>query len=341
MTIKIGLIGCGSIARQHYVGFESVNDRVQLTALADVDVENRAWFADRVPGAEQFDDFHDMWPDVDAVDICLPHHLHHDAIMSAIRAGKHWICEKPLCMTLEEAADIDAAMNKTDLIGMSAHNQVFLPTLCEARRLLDAGLLGRVYSILTQDCFLVGLPAAGSIPGTQPPKSIHPDSWRAKKQFMGGGELIDTGYHPSYMLLFLAQAKPQTVAAVAGRYRIDALEGEDTANVLVKFDNGVTGQIRTSWAMELPAGHYNFHVIGEHGQIYGNETTLFHRPNRFDEPARWTFPEVHTYQAEIVHFVECLETGSPPIQSYKDGIRVLELIKKAYAWIDDSNAGVT
>ena len=90
------------------------------------------------------------------------------------------------------------------LVGMSAHNQVFAPAVAEAKKLLLDGLLGRVYTIISQDCFILGGPPLGSIPGTVVPSPIQPGSWRASRATMGGGELIDTGYHPSYRLLFLA-----------------------------------------------------------------------------------------------------------------------------------------
>lgn len=342
MSLKLGLIGCGGIAHQHHVGFESVADRAPLTAVADIDKANRAWFAERVPGLAEFDDFNDMIANanIDAVDICLPHHLHFPAIMAAIKAGKDWICEKPLCLNLDEARQIDQAMTKTNLIGMSAHNQVFLPTLCEAKRLIDAGQIGKPYMIISQDCFILGLHNPGDLPGTKPASPISPDTWRAKKELMGGGELIDTGYHPTYRLLFLADGQPETVAAVTARYRAEDLEGEDSATVLLKMSDGVTGLIRTSWAIELPAGHNLFHIIGQHGELFGDETTLTFKPSRFSQPAQVTFEPRHTFQAEIEHFVDCLQTRTPPVQSYRDGIAVLELITNAYNFVRENNAGV-
>lgn len=147
---------------------------------------------------------------------------------------------------------------------------------------------------------------------------------------MGGGELIDTGYHPSYRLLFLAGAEPVTVAAALGRYRHEQLEGEDTATVLTQFADGVTGLVRTSWAMELPHGHHQIHVTGERGQLFGTGGDLYFRPSRAKEPCHYALPQVDTFAAEVNHFVECIEQKKTPIQSYKDGIAVLRMIRRAY-----------
>ena len=75
--------------------------------------------------------------DIDAVDICLPHHLHKDAIVAAARAGKHILCEKPLCLTPEEAAEVDAAVAEAGVTLMCAHNQLFLPAVAKAKELID------------------------------------------------------------------------------------------------------------------------------------------------------------------------------------------------------------
>ena len=338
MALRFGLIGCGSIARAHWSGFEASKDRAELVALADVSAPNRAWFKQHVPHAAEYDDFNRMMEQekLDAVDICLPHHLHHPCVMTAISKGLHWICEKPLCMTLDEAADIDRAMAGTKLIGMSAHNQAFFPALLEARRLIAAGRLGEVYTIISEDCFIMGLPVPGALPDAEPWCPVAPGTWRADIEKMGGGELIDTGYHPTYRLLFLAGAEPVRIAAVTGTYRNKHMQAEDTATVVIGFDNGVTGLIRTSWAMETPFGHYPFHAVGRDGELFGKPNELYFKPARFAAPARMTFKEVNTFQAEVVHFIDCIERGTEPLQSYKDGIRVLQVIRKAYDSVDAS-----
>jgi len=335
MGLRVGLIGCGSIARAHWNGWKAVSNKAELVALVDVLAENRAWFKQHVPKAAEYDDFNRMFDEqkLDAVDICLPHYLHHPSILNAIRHKMHWICEKPLCMTLDEAADIDKAMKGTRLTGMSAHNQAFFPALLEAKRLISEGQLGEIYTIISEDCFVMGLPAPGALPGSEPRSPISPGTWRADLNKMGGGELVDTGYHPTYRLLLLAGSEPKHIAAVTGSYRNKHMQAEDTATVLIGFENGVTGLIRTSWAMPLPAGHYPFHVIGEHGELYGTPHELYWKPVRFEQPAKMTFPAVNTFEAEIVHFVECIEQGKPPLQSYVDGIRVLKVIRKSYDFV--------
>ena len=83
--------------------------------------------------------------DIDAVDICLPHHLHAAAIVAAAEAGKHILCEKPLCLTMDEARIVREAVRRAGVTLMCAHNQLFLPAVAEARRLLAEGAIGPIY----------------------------------------------------------------------------------------------------------------------------------------------------------------------------------------------------
>jgi predicted dehydrogenase len=147
--------------------------------------------------------------EIDAVDICLPHHLHGPAIIDAAAAGKHIICEKPMCMSLKEADEIAAAVSKAGVTYMSAHNQLFMPVVQEAKRMIESGELGRIMWLRSQDCFRAG----GD--GPTPFKG----SWRANLKTQGGGELIDTGYHPSYRLLYLAGAPAAKIQGTMGTVR--------------------------------------------------------------------------------------------------------------------------
>ena len=100
--IKVGLIGGGGIASAHIRGYAEHAERIGVTAVADAvpeTVERRA----AELGAQGFTDYRQMITeaDIDAVDICLPHHLHNDAIVAAAEAGKHILCEKPLCLSAD------------------------------------------------------------------------------------------------------------------------------------------------------------------------------------------------------------------------------------------------
>ena len=87
------------------------------------------------------------------MDICLPHHLHAEAIVIAAQAGKHILCEKPLCLTVLQADEVREAVSAAGVTLMCAHNQLYLPAVAKAKQLLDDGVLGTVYEVRITDSF--------------------------------------------------------------------------------------------------------------------------------------------------------------------------------------------
>ncbi len=321
--VRIGLIGAGGISGAHAQGFLKYPEKIKCVAMADISQENLKKRGEQLAATgttpRAFGDWKamlkEMAGEIDAVDICLPHNLHGPAIIDAAAAGKHIICEKPMCTSLEEADKIGDAVKKAGITYMSAHNQLFMPVVQEAKKMIDAGEIGRIYWLRSQDCFRAGGEGGNPFKG----------SWRANLKTQGGGELIDTGYHPSYRLLHLAGSPIAKINGTMGRF-VQAIEGEDTASVQVRFENGAIGEILTSWAFGNPWGTHQIHIIGEKGEIFGSSNTLYFLPKGFTEPSKRTFAEVKTFEAELGHFGDCLIQGKRPIHGYEEGRAVLELI---------------
>ncbi len=351
MALRVGLIGCGDAAQTHLRGWLSLGGRVRVVALADPDIARRRALRDQIehqrptsgvgPPIIEFDDYRELFAraQLDAVDISVPHDLHCDCIREAAARLIHWLCEKPLCINRQQAAVIEQTMAGVSAIGMCAHNQMFMPALAEAKRMLLEGYLGRVYTVVSQGGFRMGQPPPGA-----PPElvarydSIRPGSWRTDPTRTGGGELIDTGYHPCYRLLHLAGEVPQDVIALTARHRVQHIAAEDTAEVLCRFPSGAIGHVRTSWAMELPAGQYSFHVIGERGELFGGSRELYYQPPGM-QPAHAQFAEVDTFVLQIRHFVDCIEQGVKPAHTYQDALRVMDLIFRAYEFVAGRGPG--
>lgn len=318
--IRIGLVGCGGIMGAHVPGLKAVEGRAVVTAACDVNreaAERRA--SETNPGAAIYTDWKAMLADdvVDAVDCALPHHLHRDAIVDAAEAGKHILTEKPLCTTLEEARDIEAAVKANGVILACAHNQMFEPAPRTARRWIREGKLGRLFSLRTVDCFYAG--------GGKPVDW----GWRGKISTCGGGCAIDTGYHPTYMLISLANSEPVEVVSFLANYNQPNLEGDDSAQTMVRFANGAVGTLQTSWGHPVPNGHWQIHAIGEKGQIYGRGNTLYFQPLQGEVEKHELQPE-NGFVGEIKHFVDCIETGATPEQGLYEGVTVLKVILAGY-----------
>ncbi|BDZ45703.1 Gfo/Idh/MocA family protein [Naasia aerilata] len=315
--IRVGLIGAGGIAGAHVKGYLENPDTTVLVAVADP-VEANAQRRAEPAGAATYGSYLEMLrnAEIDAVDICLPHHLHKDAIVAAAQAGKHILCEKPLCLSPEEAAEVQAAVEANGVTLMCAHNQLFSPPVAKAVELIHEGLLGQVYEVRTTDSFF---------------NDFNPESmgWRASAATSGGGELIDTGYHPTYLMLQLAGGEPVDVTAMLSTHRLKFMEGEDSAQVLVRFDNGVLGSLTTSWAYNPSANTERFSVVGEKGSLFSDGKNLSYRL-RTGEQATLEFPSVNEFAAEIAHFARSILDGTRPLHTEKEGIEVLGIILAAY-----------
>lgn len=315
--IKVGLLGGGGIVEAHIRGYRTYSDAIEVTAIADV-VDETARRRAAELGAAAYTDFRQMIieADLDAVDICLPHHLHAEAIVAAAQAGKHILCEKPLCLTVQQADEVQRAVSAADVTLMCAHNQLFLPAVSTAKQLLDQGILGTVYEVRTTDSFY---------------NDFNPENmgWRATAATSGGGELMDTGYHPTYLMLHLAGGSPVEATALLSRHRLRFMENEDSAQVLVRFDNGVVGHLVTSWAYDPPPGTERFSVVGERGSLHSDGRALT-ITLRGSSGQTYDFEDVDTYVSEIGHFADCLRSGARPLHTEREGIDVLCLILAAY-----------
>ena len=321
--VNLAIIGCGGISGAHARGLLAQKDKVNCVALCDISEANLKARSEQLGGVEaQYNDWNlmlaDMGDKIDGVIICLPHHLHAPVILDVVKAGKHILCEKPMCINLEEGDRIVKAVRESGIIYMSAHNQLFMESVQEAKRRIEAGEIGRVQWIRSQDCFVAGGGNANPFKGT----------WRSSLKSQGGGELIDTGYHPTYRLLYLAGADVVGVRGTMNRF-LQAIEGEDTASVQVRFANGVIGEILTSWAMDLPYGTHHIHVLGDKGQLLGSGNDLYQILKGQTAPEKIELPSSDQFERQVSHFADCLLGKAKPIHGPEEGAETLKIILKA------------
>jgi predicted dehydrogenase len=142
--------------------------------------------------------------------------------------------------------------------------------------------------------------------------------------------LLDTGYHGTYRLMSLANNdRPVEVTGILSRFLISHLPTEDTGQVIVRFASGAIGEIITSWAFDV-VGARHFEVSGEFGALAGSGTTLEHQFYNWPEPAKREFTPVHSFTAEVGHFIDVVTKGAPNPAPIDLTTRVLQIIKGAY-----------
>lgn len=237
--LKVGVIGCGSIARYRHLAEYQAHENVEIIAVCDVVQERALEMAEKF-GAAAYTDYQELLKndELEAVSICTPNALHAPMSITALQSGKHVLCEKPMATSLVEAeAMIEAAkVNKKKL--MIAHNQRFVPSHDKAHELIQSGDLGKIYSFKTS--FGHGGPEGWSIDGA--------DSWFFDKKQAFIGAMGDLGVHKTDLMRFLLNEEFTEVAAFIETNAKHNTDVDDNAVFILKTENGIIGTLAASWS---------------------------------------------------------------------------------------------
>ncbi|MEM9160174.1 MAG: Gfo/Idh/MocA family oxidoreductase, partial [Verrucomicrobiota bacterium] len=143
--VKLAVIGTGGMANNHAQNFSKMNN-CTLVAGCDIDAEKVGAFCEKHGIDEVYTDYGKMLTEVDcdAVTIVTPDAFHHSIALDAIKAGKHVLCEKPLAMKYEEAAEMSDAANEAGVINMVNFSYRNSSAIQKAAQLAAAGELGVV-----------------------------------------------------------------------------------------------------------------------------------------------------------------------------------------------------
>jgi predicted dehydrogenase len=330
--IGIGIIGSQFIAELHAEAFKQVPD-AQVVAVASPTEAHVKAFAAKHHIPRWFTDYQALLqlPEVQIVSLCLPNYLHCQATEDAARAGKHVICEKPLCMNLEEADRMIAACRQAGVLLMYAEELCFTPKYVRAKQLVDEGALGKVYLI------------------KQSEKHFGPHSpWFWDVNRSGGGVLLDMGCHGiEFARWLLGRPKVVSVYAHCGTYvHQDKTRGDDNAILILEFANDAVALIEESWA-RLGGMDDRAEIYGSQGVTYADllhgsaletysEVGYGYAVEKAPTTRGWTFTmyeEIWNYgfPQEMQHFVSCVRNHATPAVTGEDGKAVLEVLMAAYA----------
>ena len=146
-TVKVGLIGAGFVTDLHEFSFRHYVPDAEIVAVASPTPGKAARFAKERGIPHAFDNYRDLLAlkEIDVITVAIPNDLHAQVTVDAARAGKHVICEKPLCNTLEEADHMIDECRKQGVLLLYAEELLFAPKYVRAKTLIDEGALGKVF----------------------------------------------------------------------------------------------------------------------------------------------------------------------------------------------------
>ncbi|RIW29579.1 gfo/Idh/MocA family oxidoreductase [Bacillus salacetis] len=237
--IKIGVIGCGSIARHRHLPEYEANEYVEIAAVCDI-VEKRASELAGQFQAKAYTTYQDLLADaeIDAVSVCTPNYLHAPITVTALKAGKNVLCEKPMATSAEEALEMIQAAETSGKKLMIAHNQRFVPSHQKAKEIIESGGIGKIYSF--RSAFGHGGPEGWSADGK--------DSWFFRKDEAFIGAMGDLGVHKTDLLRYILGEEFIEVGSFIETTAKKNADVDDTAVCVLKTESGIIGTLAASWS---------------------------------------------------------------------------------------------
>ena len=171
---RIGIIGCGGMAKNHVERFEEIAEQIEVTAVIDLDLKMAEGVAEFLPNTPMMTrDYREALNVVDAMLVVLPHHLHKEVTIECLNAGKHVLCEKPLANTEEECLEMIEAAERNNRVLMVAYCMRFHPLVLKMKEYIDNKTFGECFQLFSHGChyidlmlWMMGKPVRGTHTGT-------------------------------------------------------------------------------------------------------------------------------------------------------------------------------
>ena len=298
-SIGVGLIGTGYMGKCHALAWNSVAsvfgdvERPRLVGLAEIDADLARRKAAELGFAESTGNWRDLLanPEIDVISVTTPNQFHAEMAISALEAGKHVWCEKPMATSLADAERMLAAQRASGKKAVMGYNYIQNPLIRHMADLIRGGAIGDVTHIrveMDEDYM------------ADPAESFY---WKSEAQ-SGYGALDDFAVHPLSLLSVLTGLPAEVMTAMAKPYPDRptrdggrrAVENHDIANVLLAFDSGVSGVLmanRSAWGRK---GRIFVQIYGANGSILYDQERMneFQLYDRAGAPANHGFRTVLT-----------------------------------------------
>ncbi len=316
-SVRWGILGTARIARRLVPAMQASSNG-QVVAIASRDVARARDFAREfnIPRAHAGYDTLLQDPDVDAVYIPLPNHLHNPWTIRALAAGKHVLCEKPLALSAAEAEEMAATAREHGRLLMEAMMYRFHPRIEKAVTLVRSGAIGVPRVVRSTFTF----------------RFSDPRDYRFSPE-MGGGALMDVGVYCITAARLMLDAEPVSAAA---RVVEDEVTGVDvTEAVLLDFPGERMATFVSSFALD---SHASIEVLGTEGVLtlhepwVPGERALPILVRRDGREERIPAPAADHYRLMVEHFGDAVLGRVPLSYLPEDAVatlRVVEMIGKA------------
>jgi predicted dehydrogenase len=318
MGIGWGIMGCGDVATKKVAPSFKHTPGATLVAVSAKRRKHAEAFAKQFDIARVYDSVEDMLvaPEVRAVYIATPPHLHHPFTLAAARAGKHVLCEKPMALNTAQCQEMVEVCRSNGVQLMVAYYRRFWPQTARIKSLIDHGELGEIVNARIQ--------VMGNV--MFEPEGVR--QWKLNYELSGGGFLMDVGCHRIDLLLHLLGDVVDVSAftdSINWDYAVD-----NSSNLIMRFRSGALAMGAFNWTVNFFSD--DFEIIGTKGKVIasplGSGKVYLHRGTEVEEIA--TEVPTHTHSALIAHSIESIERAIPHPASGEIGVKVSKIVEAAY-----------
>lgn len=332
-TIRVGIIGTGSIADYaHMPGYQATKG-VEVVAACDVVPGKAAEFAKKWGILTAYDSHREMLEkeELDAVSVCTPNFAHKETSIDALDAGLHVLCEKPIALNAAEGREMAAAARRAGKVLQIGLHWRFTSEAQVLKRYVEAGDLGDIYYGEATYWRRRGIPGWGVF---------------TKKKLQGGGALIDVGVHTlDHTMWLMGSPRPVSVLGATyaifgkradvvsprGRWDPTTFDVDDTAFAMVRFEGGATLILRTAWAANVDRSYGETRILGSKGGAYMSPLTIYaEQRGALVNITPAELPEVRAHHKEIESFIACVRDGAECQVPLEQVLQVQEVLDAIY-----------
>lgn len=333
--LNVGIVGAGDAGNMHAMAWQSNSNVARLAAVCEKNKSVAETFAKAYGIETYYTNLEEFLSneDIDAVSVCVPHHLHGDIAVEVLKAGKHLLLEKPIANTLGEADRIISAAKKAKVKFMVAEQHLFLPVHRLIKQLIEEGRLGRIF-------------LATSYEGGSGVESMSdPESWKCTWEKGGGGALMDTGVHRLHLYRWLLGDVERVYCWIAKQVVKDVKgKAEDNAIMMLRFKDGVLAQLTMSFTVASDSWNDRLELYGTEGTILEDhmwqEPLLMFSTTPGPGQCEWYKPKVEhepypgtyriSFMNEVKHFADCIMNDKEPESSGEDARAAVEMALLGY-----------
>jgi len=327
--MRIGLVGCGRISKNHFESIKHCSADLELTAVCDI-ISERAETAAKTYGGAAYTDLTEMLKkeSLDLVSVCTPSGLHPEHGILAAEAGSHVLVEKPMSIDLAGADRLIEACDRNGVQLFVVKQNRLNTTLQLLKKAVEKGRFGRIYMVQS------------NVFWTRPQEYYAQAPWRGTWALDGGAFLNQASHYVDAVQWLIGEV--DSVMATTATLARD-IEAEDTGAALLTFKNGVMGTINVTMLTYPKNFEGSITILGEKGtakiggvavnkvekwefEDYDDDDRMLEAVN-YQPPNVYGFGHIPYYENVVASL---LDKSTKPFTDGRGGRKSVELVMAIY-----------